>query len=50
MDIKDSITELRIVSGTKEYSLHEASLKEAYLEKWFQTAKIVELFKRKRQT
>lgn len=48
IDIKDSITELRIVSGTKESSLQEASLRETDLEKCLQTARTVELFKGKK--
>lgn len=48
INIKDSIIELRIASGTKESSLQETLLREADLEKCFQTAKTVELFKGKK--
>lgn len=48
IDIKDSIIELRIVSGTKEFSLQEASLRETDLEKCLQTSRTVELFKGKK--
>jgi len=48
IDIKDSITELRIVSETKESSLQEASLRETNLEKCLQTARTVELLREKK--
>lgn len=48
MYIKDSNTELSIVTQTNQSSLQEASLRETDLDKCLQTARTVELFKGKK--